>query len=381
MTERTFDYSLRIDELRCRTTDWLKARRSGLVAEQRRLHVEELAVVAVLDERGAIDDSVAAADGVSVRSVRETVETARALGDLPHLAAAAHAGALSDEQLAPAARLADAESDREWAVRAPNVAPVDLARLARTARTPSMDEARARRAARDLSWWWRKDAGMLMFRGQLADVDGQVFESVINQMIDKMKPAKGQPWETRARRGADALVELVSNYADVHAKTGPLPHLVVEVPLVGPAEVGGIPLPDEMVQALRTRADIEPVLVDADGAPVLVGSTKATGISAKTARQVLLRDGHCRIPGCTRCEGLEVHHLVPKSWGGSDEPINLAAICRGGGNDHHPWLVPQGPYLLLGNPNQVDGLRLIHRDDLPALAALAAAEASAHQAA
>ena len=31
-----------------------------LVVEQRRLHVEELAVTAVLDERGAIDDSVAA---------------------------------------------------------------------------------------------------------------------------------------------------------------------------------------------------------------------------------------------------------------------------------------------------------------------------------
>jgi hypothetical protein len=40
--------------------------------------MRELAVTAVLDQRGAVDDSLAARDGVSVRSVRETVETARA---------------------------------------------------------------------------------------------------------------------------------------------------------------------------------------------------------------------------------------------------------------------------------------------------------------
>src|SRR5689334_11870149 len=37
------------------------------------------------DERGMVDDAVAVADGVSVRVWRETVETARALEELPHL--------------------------------------------------------------------------------------------------------------------------------------------------------------------------------------------------------------------------------------------------------------------------------------------------------
>ena len=94
-----------------------------------------------------------------------------------------------------------------------------------------------------------------------------------------------------------------------------------------------------------------------------------------------LRDGHCRWPGCDRLTGLQVHHLWPRSWGGDNEKTNLGTVCAGGATDHHGQLAPQGPYLLLGNPNQVDGLRLIHHDDLPALAALAAAEASAHEAA
>ena len=91
------------------------ARRDELVREQRRLRVEELAVVAVLDERGRIDESVAARDGVSSRSVRETVETARALESLPAVAAAAYAGDLSTEQLGPVVALADEATDAEWA--------------------------------------------------------------------------------------------------------------------------------------------------------------------------------------------------------------------------------------------------------------------------
>src|SRR4051812_10348165 len=104
--EHMFDYSLRLDELRSYSTERLEARRAELVGEHRRLSVEELAVTVVLDERGRVNDAMAAADGVPVRSFRERVATARALEDLPCLAAAAHAGAVSPEQLVPAARVA-----------------------------------------------------------------------------------------------------------------------------------------------------------------------------------------------------------------------------------------------------------------------------------
>src|SRR5882672_5356344 len=158
-----FDVADRLDELRCRETCWLTARRDELVREQRRLRVEELAVTRVLDERGALDDTIAARDGISTRMVAETVETARALESLPHVAAAAHAGELSGERLHQVAALADEASDAEWARRAPNVAPADLARLVRTQRKPTVEDSRARREARSLRWWWRKDAGILHF--------------------------------------------------------------------------------------------------------------------------------------------------------------------------------------------------------------------------
>ena len=139
------------------------------------------------------------------------------------------------------------------------------------------------------------------------------------------------------------------------------PVLVVQVPEEGSAEVAGIPLADAVVEQLRANASMEPVLVDDDGLAVAVG-TRTSGLSPKVVRAVLLRDGHCRCGNCEVRYGLHVHHLRPRSWGGSDDPSNLAAVCVPGG--HHPMLVPHGPWALVGNPNQPDGLRLVHVDAL-----------------
>ena len=139
------------------------------------------------------------------------------------------------------------------------------------------------------------------------------------------------------------------------------PLLVVQVPQSGPAEIAGIPLPDAMVEALRASARIEPVLVDDQGLPITVGKV-SSAVSSKVLRAVMLRDGHCRIPGCEINYGLHAHHLRPKSWDGTDELSNLAMVCTLAG--HHQMLVPNGPWALVGNPNRPDGLRLVHVDEL-----------------
>ncbi|MFA5882798.1 MAG: hypothetical protein WDA60_03010 [Acidimicrobiia bacterium] len=375
MGEHRFDFSGLLVELRCHTTGWLEARREWLVREQRRLHVEELAVLRVLDERGRVDDSFAQADGVSVRDVRRKRATARNLERQPNVANAAAKGDLSEEQLDQVTRLVDPDdpaSDERWAEEGSSWSPQDLATRVRAQRKPTMEDAAARRAARELRYWRNQDSGMLDGRFSLADVDGALFESVFDEMIEKLRPAKGQAWETRENRGADALVDLCRNYAHVQAQSGPAPHFTVLVPPEGPATVAGIPLPDAMVEALRAEAKIEPVLVDHTGAPVVVGRVESV-LSEKTKRVVKQRDGKCRWPGCDRRVGLEVHHCWPSSWGGTDEKWNLATVCT----VHHPQLAPQGPLLLLGNPNNPAGLSLIHRDDLPQLADLAATRARA----
>ena len=295
------------------------------------------------------------------------METARALESLPSVAAAAHAGTLSAEQLGAVVRLADEESDAEWAERAPNVAPGDLARLARSKVKPSLAEGRARFEARSLRMWWAKDTGMLHLHGQLPDVMGAKFEATIQRMAEHARPAKGRAWESFEHRAADALAGMCDAVAVAERVETPMavtpPLLVVGVPLTGPAEVAGIPLPDAMVEQLRASARVEPVLVDDHDLPVTVGKQSAV-LSPKVARAVRLRDGHCRIPGCEIRYGLHTHHLRPRSWDGTDDPSNLAMVCTAAG--HHQMLVPTGPWALVGNPNLPDGLELAHVDQLDA---------------
>ena len=57
---------------------------------------------------------------------------------------------------------------------------------------------------------------------------------------------------------------------------------------------------------------------------------------------VLQRDGKCRILGCDIRGPLEVHHLLPRAWGGTDELSNLASVCVAGGR-HHPILAQDRP--------------------------------------
>ena len=354
----------RAEDLARRETTWLLDRRARIVAEQRRLRIEELAIVKVLDDRGALDATATARFGVSARVERETVETARALESLPAIAQAAADGRLSEEQLVAVAQLADEVTDAEWADRAPNCSPVDLRRMVRTRAKPSVEESWRRRDRRCLWMRWDEAHAMLRFGGELPDVMGAEFEVTINELVDKLRPERGSGWDTRAHRGADALAHLCRSARrgdrdddrDHAPRLAPQPNLQVQVPMDGPATIAGVPIPDAKLEQLRANATTELVLVDGNGAPVAIGR-RFSSISPKIARSVAVRDGHCRWPGCDARVGLDVHHLVPRTMGGTDDISNLAAVCTL--LHHHEQLVPHGPYALVGNPNRPDGLRLV----------------------
>jgi hypothetical protein len=355
-----FDVADCLDMMRSHSTEWLETRRHQVVAEIRRLQSEEHTILLVLDERGRIDTSIGM-DGESARTVREKLETARRLESLPAVAAVAHAGQLSAEQLDKVVQ----HSDAEWAQRAPNITPADLARMARTQSKPTVADGQARRAAQHLWMKWDHERGMLRFGGEAPDVLGAKFEATIKKLTEQLRPVNGQAWEPWQRRAVDALglmCDAVAAAEKVETPTAaPKPLFSVEVPEKGPATVAGVPLPDAMVEQLRASAVIEPLLIDDDGFPVGVGK-RGSSVSPKIIGAVLRRDGHCRCGNCDLHYGLQAHHIRPRSWGGTDEISNLVAVA----SVHHPMLIPNGPYAIVGNPNLPDGLRTVHIDDLTA---------------
>jgi hypothetical protein len=207
--------------------------------------------------------------------------------------------------------------------------------------------------------WWTPDKGMLHLHGQLPDVMGAQVEATITKLTEQMKPGKGQAWDRFEHRAADALVHLCDQPEEHDAMPSLATRPVVQtlIPLSGPAEIAGVPIADSRLEQLRANASIEPVLVDDDGIPLAIGK-RFSVLSPKIVRAVLLRDHCCQI--CSRRHRLQIHHLRPRSWGGTDEISDLAAVC----STCHPDLVPHGPYALVGNPNVPGDLRKVHLDDL-----------------
>jgi len=345
-------------DLRCWDTDRLRAERERVIVERRKLRTRELALTRVLDERDALAKDQAARDGETEAQSQRKRETAKKLERLPNLGKAAMNGELSDEQLEPAADLADEDSDEEITERAKTASPSDLQRMARDRRRAAREDSVRRRNRRSLRKW-RDDDGFLCGRFELPlEHGGAIVERFFDLVTDRMRPATGEAWEPLDRRQADVLIGLCHLEADAEhqaseATVGARVDVHVYISLDGDATLCGVPLSDEWVEAARADARVHHRGVDDDGDTIAEDRAR-TFVSQKRRRAVVRRDGRCRWPGCNRRLRLQVHHLHPCSWGGTDDTSNLASVCA----YHHGLLVPHGDYVLDGNPNTPDGLTL-----------------------
>jgi hypothetical protein len=348
-------------ELRCWDTDRLRAERERVIVERRKLRTRELALTRVLDERDALAKDQAARDGETEAESKRKRETAKKLEHLPNLGNAAMNGELSSGQLEPAADLADEDSDEEIAERAKHASPVELQKMAREQRRKASREDSVQRRNRRSLRKWRDDNGFLCGHFELPmEHGGAIVESFFDQVTEKMRPATGEAWEPLDRRQADVLIGLCQLEAGAddsasEATVGARVDVHVDINLDGEATLCGVALPDEWVDAARANARIHLRVVDDDG-NVIAEDRARTFVSQKRRRAIVRRDGRCRWPSCNRRLRLQVHHLQPASWGGTDDTANLASVCA----YHHQLLVPHGDYVLEGNPNRPDGLTLRH---------------------
>ena len=239
-----FDVTECLDQLRRRETGWLRARRVELVREQRRLAGGGARGDAGVGRAGAIDEGVAARDGVSERTVRETVETARASGVVAcgrggGTRGRVERGAVGVGRAAGrrverrASGRAGRRTSRRWIWRG------WCARSGRRRWTKPGPGVRRE----GLRMWWQPDRGMLAFRGELPDLDGARFENTINRMIDRMRPAKGEAWDSRSiavptRSSSSPNGSQTSNHPQLRAR----PLLVVHVPQRRPRRSRGDPV-------------------------------------------------------------------------------------------------------------------------------------------
>ncbi len=360
--DEKYDFSARVDALRCHSTDWLNEHIKDLRREQQQLWLEELAALRVLDDRVALP--VFPEPSVSARTNKSNLKVARELESLPAIADAAHSGAISKDQLEPLVEIAGPETDGEWSLRGTRMAVGDLQRMARQLQKVSAADAEARQRARSLRVWKDPVSGMMNVRGAFADVDGVLVDKVLDHMAERMRPAKGLPWDSLEHRKADAFADLCRNYAQVEP-TGKFRYEIVNLydpnaRSYGPS-VDGIPIAEETLAALLPNAKVRDCVPDENGVMRTVGKVRQA-LPKDIERHIRRRDGNaCRTPGCNGTWRLEIHHMQEISeFGESWDVTKLVLVC---GPCHHR-LAPHGPYRLIGNAEEPDGLRLVHRDDL-----------------
>jgi hypothetical protein len=345
-----FDFRARVDELRCRGLRGARAHLAEARRQEQRWRLEGLAATRALEEMDGLDVTPDAT--VSARTAKTNREVARSLESLPKVAAAAWSGALTWDQLQPVTQVATPATDAEWSVRGRNLAPVDLQRIARSARHVTAADAAGRRAARYVSSWRDPERGMVFGRWALPDVDGILVDKVLEELAERMRPPKGQPWDSLVHRKADALVSLCRGSTDPAERKRSKALIVVHTKHGQPGgEIDGIPVAEETVQELRLDAR---VIEQDDDAPVTDYGEGRFAIPGALRRELDARDPHCRYPGCENTRGLQRHHLDPVVWGGHTSRKQLARLCP----EHHHRMEPHGTERLIGDPDLPDGLRV-----------------------
>jgi hypothetical protein len=308
---------------------------------------------------------VAAATGDTVGAAARTLETARALEQLPDTDAAFRAGRLSEVQAAEitSSAVADPEAETELLEAAGSTSVKGLRDRCRQVRAGAEADDRAwarrlhtERRAHD----WTDPDGAYCLNARMAPDAGARFGSAWKAHIDRIfgDARRAGRREPRAAYAADALVAL--------ATEGPCKPVEVHVTVDSAAlarghtdpgercEIRGVgPTPVTTARALLDDARVSVLVRDGDDITA-VSSPKRT-IPAKLRRALEARYPTCGVTACANDQFLEIDHIVPVEAHGPTELPNLWRICT-----HHHALKTHGGWNVVGDNGARD---LVPPDD------------------
>jgi hypothetical protein len=307
---------------------------------------------------------------LSARAAARIVGNGRALDQLPAVAVAFAAGAVTAEQVAVIAPLAAVDVQTEAVGQGVDLAAVDevLAEVAATQDHAALAAVVQRfldrldpdgpepdpTEGRSLSLTRHTD-GSVSGRFDLDAVGGEKVCTVLESMVQANRPAADT--RTRAQQHADALVQWADN--TLAAGSAPIlrtvkPHVVVRIdlddlidPATGPAT--GRTWFGAQISAARTRilacdGGISRIVFGPDGAPLDYGRTHRV-VPPQLRRAVELRDERCVFTGChAPSYWCDVHHLIHWIDGGETTLQNSALLCESHHTKvHHGFRVERQP--------------------------------------
>jgi Domain of unknown function (DUF222) len=214
--------------------------------------------------------------------------------------------------------------------------------------------------------------GMVRVDGDLDPETGQTLITALRAVQDAeahASPVADQRSSAQCR--ADALGEICRQWLDNASRPdvgGERPHVTVTVSLDAlegrsgrPSEFDDVgPVHPEIVRRWACDASISRIITRGQSEPLDVGRRTAV-VPAALRRAVVVRDEHCRFPGCDRpASWCDAHHVVHWADGAVTALANLVLLCR----RHHRLVHDRfGVRMVEGRPEftRPDGTQLPER--------------------
>ncbi len=181
--------------------------------------------------------------------------------------------------------------------------------------------------------------GMVRVDGDLDPESGETLLTALRAVLDTDARSRDRDDErTPAQRRADALGEICRQWlerGDRPVVAGERPHVTVTVSAdalrgaVGTSELDHTgPMGSQVARRLACDASVMRVVMNGRSEPLDVGR-RTPVVPPAIRRAVIVRDRHCRFPGCDRPQTwCDAHHVVHWADGGPTSLPNLVLLCR-----------------------------------------------------
>lgn len=188
-----------------------------------------------------------------------------------------------------------------------------IARLCRTIRGVTRQQAVRQLADRELSWHTNDTDASITITVRLPADRAMHCLSVIHAATTP------EPGVTRAASAADAFVELLTDRG-----TRTVTETIVHITPLGAEIDNGPVIADDIAECLACDSAVTTVADTPEG-PVVLDRRRAP---TKTQRRWLsLRHRTCQFPGCHHAGSFDAHHIIEHAKGGRTRTSNLARVC------------------------------------------------------
>jgi hypothetical protein len=299
---------------------------------------------------------------MSGREAAVTVKTGKRLRTAPATAAAWVGGVVSGGQVAAVVANVDDRRAGLWTEHEATILPllaglsahhVGIAMRAWAAKADALldDETEPPERPNRLHLSKTLDGG-----GELSgSFDAELTDLIATAIrLATTKDAKGEPVRSPGEKRADAMADICRFFLDhqtsrLGGRHRPHVNTIVDLdkraagdPTAG-RTVDGITLTPETISRLLCDCGVHRVVTKGPSTILDYGSTTQT-IPAPVFSSLVVRDGHCRWPGCDRpstwCDG---HHIWHWEDGGPTRLDNLVLLCR----RHHTRVHKRGWHIKL----------------------------------